>query len=263
MSKTTNNVSVNNAIESAKFDFNAPTSVSTEDRGKLGEVAVWKRVYKDEKGNDVEVAFTDVALVRSASRLDTLLAMREFSSLGVCYELSVLASKKSEFGFKSVGEIGSKLFGLKSATANQYARVGRLFVDMVESVNGVKYQLKPEYKGATVANLVQVLTLVDEKSDDPTENLISAISEDKLHLNGTLANLKKEVKAIQTGNEVDEDGNMVIDSTAKVVESKREDIATAIERLLLECENLEDDIKVIALEHITALQDIFTTKSDN
>ena len=259
MSKNTTMETINNA----KFDFSAPATVSTETRGKLGDISVWKRSWIDEKGETHELELTDKALVLSASRLDTLLAMREFSSLGVCFELSVLAKDKAKFGFKSVGEIGAKLFGLKSATANQYARVGKHFVNMTENGNGIRYELKPEYKGASVANLVQVLTLVDEKSDEPMENLISAISDDKLHLNGTLANVKKEVKAIQTGTEVDENGNVIVDSTAKVVESTKEDIATAIERLLLECEKLEDKVKRIALDHITALQDIFTTKNDN
>lgn len=254
MSKNTTMETINNA----KFDFSAPATVSTETRGKLGDISVWKRSWIDEKGESHELELTDKALVLSASRLDTLLAMREFSSLGVCYELSVLARDKAKFGFKSVGEIGAKLFGLKSATANQYARVGRLFVNMSEGGNGIRYELKPEYKGASVANLVQILSLVDEKADEPTENILNAIANGDLHLNGTLANVKKEVKAIQTGTEIDDDGNVIVDTTAKDVSSIKGNVSEAISVLLAECEHLTDEKKENALVHITALQEIFT-----
>ncbi len=256
MAKTTSIETINNA----KFDFGIVPTTETESRGALGNIEVWKRTFTDSKGQEHTLELTNKECVVSASRLDVLLSMREKSSLGICYEISVLARNKAKFGFKTAGEIG-QLFNLKSSTASAYARVGYHFVNLVETSNGINYELKPEYKGASVANLLQVLSLVDDKADNPTENLISAIADGKLNIGGTLVNVKKELKAIKSGTDIDDNGNAIVDTNAKEVSSIKETIAESFSILLTECEKLSNDKKEIALSHIVALQEIFTNLS--
>lgn len=243
-------------INNAKFDFGIVPTTETETRGELGKIEVWKRTYTDSKGESHVLELTNKACVTSATRLEVLLSMREKSSLGICYEMSVLAENKAKFGFKTAGEIG-QVFNLKSSTASAYARVGHYFVNLVETGNGINYELKPEFKGASVANLVQVLSLVDDKAENPLEELISAMRDDRLDIGGTLANVKKQLKAIKTGAELDDNGNAIIDTTAKEVSSIKENIAESFSVLLSECEKLTDDKKELALSHIVALQEIF------
>lgn len=242
-------------------NFNFALATTTE-KTKVGKVEkdVWKKSYTNAKGEIVELCITDTALVTSASRIDALLAMKEFTSLGVCFELSVFADNKDKIGFKSVADIGEKLFGLKSSTATQYARVGKHFVIKSEDERkGVNYHLVEDVAiyNPSVTNLVQCLSIIDEKADNPTEEFYKALAEDKLHIGGTLANLKKELKAYKSGAESD---GVIADVEAKEISSEpiNNDISKAFSAILAEAEKLTDnDKKAKAVELIAELTALF------
>lgn len=278
MAKNNNNASItevpeNNALatvtsvsevdKSRMFDFSAPSVTHTEDKGRLGTLEVWSGSYKDDKGNTATVTITDKKVVASIDRFARLSAMNEFSAMGKAYELSVIASKKELFKCKSIGEVGRKFFKLQPSTATAYAKVGRLFVTMTEGENGVHYALKPEYEGATVTNLVQVLSLIDEKAEDPEGKLLELMADDKIHITGSLSNLKKELSALKKGETVDEDGNSAIDVKGTVVSEVKANVADSIAVLLAETEKVESDgVKARLLELITEIQSIFTVEYD-
>lgn len=245
----------------ATFDFQSDieTSLATSSNN-LGVVTEWTKEVVNSKGETKVVSYTDKAIVSNLTAIDILLSMREKTSLGICYELSVCASNKEKMGYRSIGEAGKELFGFANQTATQYARVGRLFINKVETEKGINYVFKDEFKGATVTNLVQILSLVDDKSDEPLETIYDAIRNDKLHISGTLANVKKEVKEIagKTG-----DSDKVVDAKAKVVESVKESIFDAFTTILTEIEKLiDEEKKEKATEAIGILQSIFTEKPE-
>ena len=238
------------------FNFGLIETTETQHSKKLGDREVWKRSFKNSKGEMTELVITDKALVISASNIDKLLAMKEFTSLGVCAELSQLAENKEKIGFRSVAEIGEKLFNLKPSTATQYARVGKYFVITNDTDKGRAYRLIEDVAGATVTNLVQCLSLIDDKADDPTELFFKAIADDKLHVGGTLASVKKEVKSIKNGGE---DGDVIADVEPKEVSSEKAttDTASAFNTILARVEELSDtETKAKAIELVQALQEL-------
>lgn len=245
-----------NTENNATFNFGLVPTTETQHSNKLGDRLVWKRSYKNSKGEITEIVITDKELVASASNIDALLSMKEFTSLGVCAELAKMAENKDKIGFRSVAEIGEKLFNLKSSTATQYARVGKHFVITSDSDNGRAYRLIEDVAGATVTNLVQCLSLIDEKADDPTEQFFKAIADGKLHVGGTLASVKKEVKAIKDGTD---DTNVIADVEPKEISSEKAstDTASAFNTILARVEELtEEERKARAIELITELQSI-------
>lgn len=260
MTNKNNENNVLATINASKFDFSSSVDLETVDKGRLGTVAVFKREWEDKDGNKHEIAIDDPKLVASAVRIEQLLNAREMSSYGICYELSVFGKSASSMGFKSIGEMGYKCFGIKTITATQYARVGKWFIDFCETPNGIKYAPKPEFIGASVTNLVQILSLVDENGIDPLGKIIDLIANGSIHLAGTLANLKKELKALEKGETIDENGDKAIDVKGTVVSETKEDIAQAFSTILSEIEKMDDTIKEKALDLVKELQEMFTTK---
>lgn len=244
----------------ATNNFNFGVSETTTTAKVAGKtMTVWKRSYsktnKDGKQEIKEVTITEPALVTSMSRVDALLSMKEFSLLGLCFELAEIAKNKEKLGFRSIAEIGENLFHLKASTATQYARVGKHFIIRNEdNQKGVSYRICEELEdlNPTVTNLVQCLSLVDEKSDEPTKELYDAITSGKLNIGGTLANLKKEIKALTQGS----NDETIADVEAKEISSEPVREKADFTSILKAIENLDDERKAKAVELVTALQEI-------
>lgn len=243
--------------------FNLALATTTE-KAKVGKntFEVWKGVYVDEKGQAHEVVLRDEKAVANASRIDALLSMKEFSLLGLCYELSECNPK--DFGLKRVGEVAEHYFHIKAGTANGYARVGKHFVKKLEdSEKGVKYKLVDEVEGATVTNLVQCLSLINEDSDEPLGDFYKAIYPDEngkvaINLNSTLADLKKQLKAYKNGETTD---GVIADVEAKEILSEpiKTDLASVFKTLLEEVDKIDGmEKKAHALDLVAELQEIFS-----
>lgn len=258
MSKNTKNVTENlvENVSRETFDFSTDLSVKTENRGQLGDVAVWTRAYTDSKGESRICTITDKTLVATACRMETLIAMKDFASIGMCYELAVFAENREKLGFRSLKELAESLFpNIKANTATQYARVGKYFVKAEETVKGRKYSFIDEVKGTTVTNLVQILSLVDDKAENPLENLFNLIADDKIHLGGTLPSVKKEVKALS--DKTDEVNAIDVTETAKEVSSIKKSIADNLSELLTAVESLDEEKQKEAVECIRKLEELF------
>lgn len=243
------------------FNFGvAETTSSAKVAGKT--MTVWRRSYsrvnKEGKQEIKEVTVTEPGLVSSMSRVDALLSMKEFSLLGLCYELSEIAKNKEKLGFRSIAEIGENLFHLKASTATQYARVGKHFIIRNEDAQkGVSYRICSELEelNPSVTNLVQCLSLVDEKSDEPAKALYEAISDGKLNIGGTLQNLKKEIKALTQG---DSENDITVTDAKEISSEKVQENKPDFTLIYKAIDNLSDDKKAKAVELVTALQELLS-----
>ena len=167
----------NNATENRDFNYGLTTTTETKHTEKLGDVVTWSREWKNDKGEQKSITVTDKMIVLALENVEKLLQLKEFSSLGVCLELSEIAKVKEKLGMRSIAEIGEKWFHLKASTATQYARVGKYFVIKNVSDKGTAYRFIDDIEiagggNATVTNLVQCLSLIDDKADDDRNQTI-------------------------------------------------------------------------------------------
>lgn len=236
----------------------ATTAEQTKVNGKTFDT--WKRSYVDEKGQLHEIVLRDAKAVLNATTIDALLGMKEFSLVGLCYELSVC--NPSDYGFKRIGEVAEHYFHIKSGTANGYARVGKHFVTKAtDEKKGVSYNLIEAVQGATITNLVQCLSLVDEDSNNPLDEFYKATMPDDdgnvaVNLNATLAELKKQLKAYKNGTTSD---GVIAEVEPKEISSEKVDEKPDFTTILAAVERLSNEqSKARALELIGELQSILT-----
>lgn len=234
----------------------ANTTEQTKVNGKTFDT--WKRSYVDEKGQVHEIVLRETRAVLNATRIDALLSMKEFSLLGLCYELSVCEPK--DYGFKRIGEVAEHYFHIKSGTANGYARVGKHFViKSDDDKKGTSYRLIEAVEGSTVTNLVQCLSLVNEDDENPLDEFYKAVLPDDngnvaVNLNATLAELKKQLKAYKNGTTPD---GVIADVEAKEVSSEKVEAKADFTTILEAIERIQEvEKKTRALELVGELQSL-------
>ena len=244
-----------------RIDFTTTCSIGVKDAGKAGIKPVFKyeKVAKNEAGQEVvnTIEVTDPDTVAHLVRLDRLTQAGKTAIIGTCFELSALAKDLDLVHAKSIGDLGAR-FGIKPNTATQYARVGKYFTEAEDTDNGTQYALRAEVYGASITNLVQVLSLVDDEADDPCHKIWQAISDNKLHLDGTLARVKKEMQEL-TGKALEKkDSEGAGAGAGKKGNAGKIDYTQALSVLLEKANGIEDtEVKTDALTAIAKLEAIF------
>lgn len=185
---------------------NTAIEKKTED-GKV--VTRWERSYMDKDGKVKTLEVSNPKIIKALVTIDNLAMLNEFSSMGMCFELaSISADIDCLNGFKSIADVGSKLFGLKASTSTQYARVGKYFVSRTDKDGKTAYKLLDWLPaGTTITNIVQCLSLINEDEDEPCAKLREYIENGDININGTLARVKADLKKIKEGTT--EDDNVV------------------------------------------------------
>lgn len=150
---------------------------------------------KNEDGDDIVTALVgyDTATVKAVQAMTVSADMDKVGKLALCYYLSKVGKVASDFGFKTVGAFAEAQCGLSAVTANQYARVGALFITDKDGTPAFK---RDWLKGVSITNLVQSLSLVKKCGDDIDKFYADYVKAGKLHLFSTLANVKKELATI-------------------------------------------------------------------
>lgn len=167
------------------------------------------------KGEKVEI--TNKEQASHLDVLDYLNAIKGLSDKALCYELSRLSEKTaSDFGFTSVAQLVQLQYSnLDANTISRYRRIGKLFIYRIFNENGtLTYGYRePIPESASITNLGEVLSLfniskekwasMDSWTDEEISDLINNFAEmylipkdnendSKLHLCGTLKNLREE-----------------------------------------------------------------------
>lgn len=242
-----------------KIDFSSGCNIDVADMGKAGIKPTYSMTYteQDKDGNDIvsKTVITDPETVADLVRLDKLTQAGKTVGIGTCYVLSRLAEKKDLLHVKNIAEFG-KRYGFKATTTTQYARVGKYFTTMTETENGTHYDVRPECYGAKLANLVQVLSLIDEDLDDPCEKVWTAIADNKLHLDGTLARVKQEMQAL-AGKAIEKKDENKSAGAGKDENKSRRNISDVLSELLQAVESLDESRQAQAVECIRTLEQIF------
>lgn len=243
---------------SKNYDFGLVETVE-EKETRLGNVVrVWSREVVNNKGEKLSLEIRNEALVDSLEAVDKLTALGNFASIGMAYELASMLKNgilDKTNGIGSIAELGASAWGLKPSTATQYARIGKHFIERVDGENGISYKFIDELpKGTTITNLVQCLSLVHEKDEEPLKDFWEAVESGKITLNGKLANLKKEMKALSDSNVVEAEGVREL-SSEKVAEKDNNDIDTIIEKLLdYVASKTNDDLLIATTDYIEVLK---------
>lgn len=244
------------------FDFGT-INTAIEKVSENGKVLTrWERSYTDKDGKVKTIEVTNPKVIKTLVTIDNLAIMSEFSSIGMAFELSALVSDINCLnGFKSIAEVGSKLFGLKASTSTQYARVGKYFVSKVESDGKCKYKLVDWLpQGTTITNLVQSLTLINEELENPLEVLENAIESGDLNINGTLARVKEDIKKLTKKSQEDDNvvnAEKVTELSSEKVESKDNGLDELITKLLGYADNEEyEECKPLIVEFCEKIKEI-------
>lgn len=150
---------------------------------------------KNDDGDEIVTSLVgyDTATVKAVQAMTVSADMDKIGKLALCYYLSKVGKVASDFGFKSVGAFAEAQCGLSAVTANQYARVGALFIT---DKDGTPAFRREWLRGVSITNLVQSLALVKKCGDDIDKFYDDYVKSGKLHLFSTLANVKKELAAI-------------------------------------------------------------------
>lgn len=242
-----------------RIDFSSTCNIDVADMGKAGIKPTYSMTYteQDKDGNEIvsKTVITDPDTVADLVRLDKLTQAGKTVGIGTCFVLSRLAEKKDLLHVKNIAEFG-KRYGFKANTTTQYARVGKYFTTMNETENGTHYDVRPECYGAKLANLVQVLSLVDDELDDPCEKIWKAIGDNKLHLDGTLARVKQEMQAL-SGKAIEKKDENKSAGAGKGENNSVCNVSDLLSELLQAVESLDESRQEQAVECIRTLEQIF------
>lgn len=254
--------------ELTRIDFQTSCNIDVVDKGKAGIKPIYTMTYvdKDKDGNEIVTKneITDPDTVANLVRLDKLTQAGRQAGIGTCYILSKLAENKDLLHVKSMDEFGKLYgarYGIKAKTATQYARVGKYFVNMQDNGNGANYFLRSEVAGASITNLVQVLSLTDDNLEDPCEPIWNAIAENKIHLDGTLARLKDELQKMNGKALENKDENKTA-SAGKGKDKAQATYSDCLSTLLsLAKEFKDDERRNESIECIARLESIFNAEN--
>ena len=133
--------------------------------------------------------------MNSTKALEKLRLANGVVSLAVCYYASTLDTVAENTGFRSIGDyVSANLDGYKPVTVNQYARVGKYYLE--KDSNGDIVFKREWLKGVSITNLVQSLALLKACDNDIDKFYNEYIASGKLHLLKPLTKLKEEIQSI-------------------------------------------------------------------
>lgn len=135
----------------------------------------------------------DLSVLLISSNVDAMLGLRKAVA---CYNLRKDDNWKLVSGdFKSFGDMSEKMFNIKRDTAVSYARVAEYFLTFDNDEVGYKSEL---YKGATLANMLQLLGMVDDESAEPMKWIDEYILKGMLHITASLSKLKSDIDDVKS-----------------------------------------------------------------
>lgn len=163
-------------------------------------VPVYKTSYEDSDGTLKSIScadktlLDDLAILHASSRLDATIGLAKACA---CHHLSEDDNyKKVSADFKSLVDMCAKAYAIKGETVQQYVRVGKYFVYR-DKDKQVHY--KSEWlEGASLTNLVQMLSLVNDEAEDPLKDIVQYVVDGKLHPASSYKRVKQEVADIRS-----------------------------------------------------------------
>lgn len=135
----------------------------------------------------------DLSVLLISSNVDAMLGLRKAVA---CYNLRKDDNWKLVSGdFKSFGDMSEKMFNIKRDTAVSYARVAEYFLTFENDIVDYKSEL---YKGATLANMLQLLGMIDDESAEPMKWIDEYIIKGMLHITASLSKLKSDIDDVKS-----------------------------------------------------------------
>ena len=174
-----------------------PTGIVTKDiNGK--EVTCFESTF-DMGGQSTTITCYDEKLAKDlsvlliSSNVDAMLGLRKAVA---CYNLRKDDNWKLVSGeFKSFGDMSEKMFNIKRDTAVSYARVAEYFLTFENDIVDYKSEL---YKGASLANMLQLLGMIDDESAEPMKWIDEYIIKGMLHITASLSKLKSDIDDVKS-----------------------------------------------------------------
>lgn len=175
-----------------------PTGIVTKDiNGKM--VTCFETTF-DMAGKETTITCYDEKLAKDlsvllvSSKTDELLGIRKAVA---CMNLYTDDNWKKVGDFKSFGEVMEKLFNIKRDTAVSYARVARFFLKEKDNENGFEYASEL-YKGASLANMLQLLGMVEDDTTEPMRIIDKYVMNGMLHITSSLSQVKRDMEEIRS-----------------------------------------------------------------
>ena len=184
------------------------------DMAKSGNDVVVYKTYNfvNPLGKKSELKIFDRDVIISLEKIGQAIKVDTASKYIICKELAKLDDKEilDRYGFSSIGQLGHSIFGYKSNTANQYARIGKLFLTD-------DYMPIPELPTMSVNHYLELLVLAEGED-------ITNIK--RLYLEGVLTDglstkkLREKIKFYREKSDA-------IETTGKVVQELPADTKTS------------------------------------
>lgn len=264
-------VNMNNTLSTLIKNATANTSIATvETVGKIKSDVIHVAVEKkDENGNKVTVYNTlrNKLAVRTMVDMETLCNLETVSKKAFAIACGRLTTENAkEVGLKTPLDLLVHTFGKKYSrnTLSKYRRISKIFAKPCEA-DKITYEWRDGIDSlVSVSNLDVVLTLVkdcenvDTMSDTELSNAFETfyanyVATERIHLNYSQSELKKEVKAIINPDSI-------IDGEAKEVNTP-EDTANDTETSETEV-NHEEEAKIEVSEAISIISNYFKGDSE-
>lgn len=157
--------------------------------------------------NKSQLKTFDADIITGIEKIKMALHGRKVLGLAICRELSKLNNKEKleSMGFKNIGSFASAMFDISQVTANQYARIGEIFVNDEYKINSdiLPSDLAP-------AHLLEMLKYLPK--DGSIENI------EELYLDGILVD-GMSTKKLRANLKEWKDGNIVEGTATESTES--------------------------------------------
>ncbi|MBO7717180.1 MAG: hypothetical protein J6S85_26675 [Methanobrevibacter sp.] len=188
----------------------------------------------------------DLSVLLVTSNVDAILGIRKALA---CANLYNDDNWRKVGDFKSFGEVMEKMFNIKRDTAVSYARVAKYFLIESDNENGFEYS-NELYNGASLANMLQLLGMVEDDTAEPMRIIDKYILNGMLHITSSLRQIKSDMDDIRSladydgkgkkSGKSDKSGKSGSPDKGKTPEKSTAEI---IAELLAKAEALEDDDK--------------------
>lgn len=185
----------------------------------------------------------DLSVLLVTSNVDAILGIRKALA---CANLYKDDNWRKVGDFKSFGEEMEKMFNIKRDTAVSYARVAKYFLVEADNENGFEYS-NELYNGASLANMLQLLGMVEDDSAEPMRIIDKYILNGMLHITSSLRQIKTDMDDIRSLADYDGKGKKSgkkSDGKAKTPDKGKtpeKTTAEIIAELLAKAESLEDE----------------------
>lgn len=187
----------------------------------------------------------DLSVLLVAKNTDEIIGIRKAVACKNLYEGD---NWRKVGDFKSFGEVMEKLFNIKRDTAVTYARVAKFFLKEKDNENGFEYASEL-YQGASLANMIQLLGMVEDDTAEPMRVIDKYILNGSLHITSSLSQIKRDIDDVKSLADYDGKGkksSKKSDGKGKTPDKGKtpeKTTAEIIAELLAKVESIEDEDK--------------------